>query len=79
MRTVTISAEQRDLASRRVRERGWPTGSASSYWTTGGLDGQYDADGFGRMIEAVAVRYWAEYFAVLDRPSPRAAGSACRR
>ena len=67
VRTVTISAEQRDLAIRRVSEAGLAGRVSVELLDYRRVDGQYDAIVSVEMIEAVAERYWPEYFAVLDR------------
>jgi cyclopropane-fatty-acyl-phospholipid synthase len=67
VRTVTISAEQRELASRRVSEAGLADRVSIELLDYRRADGQYDAIVSVEMIEAVAERYWPEYFAALDR------------
>ena len=67
VRTVTISAEQRDLAIRRVSAAGLAGRVSVDLLDYRRVDGQYDAIVSVEMIEAVAERYWPEYFAVLDR------------
>jgi cyclopropane-fatty-acyl-phospholipid synthase len=67
VRTVTISAEQRELASRRVSEAGLADRVSIELLDYRRVDGQYDAIVSVEMIEAVAERYWPEYFAALDR------------
>jgi cyclopropane-fatty-acyl-phospholipid synthase len=67
VRTVTISAEQCELASRRVSEAGLAGRVSVELLDYRKVDGKYDAILSIEMIEAVAERYWPEYFAVLDR------------
>ncbi len=67
VRTVTISAGQRDLAIRRVSEAGLAGRVSVELLDYRRVDGQYDSIVSVEMIEAVAERYWPEYFAVLDR------------
>ena len=67
VRTVTISAEQRDLAIRRVSAAGLAGRVSVDLLDYRRVDGQYDAIVSVEMFEAVAERYWPEYFAGLDR------------
>ena len=67
VRTVTISAEQRDLAIRRVSAAGLADLVSVELLDYRRVAGQYDVIISVEMIEAVAERYWPEYFAVLDR------------
>jgi cyclopropane-fatty-acyl-phospholipid synthase len=67
VRTVTISAEQRELAIRRVTEAGLADRVSVELKDYRQVDGQYDAILSVEMIEAVAARYWPGYFEALDR------------
>ncbi len=67
VRTVTISAQQRDLAVRRVSEAGLADLVSVELLDYRRVAGRYDVIVSVEMIEAVAERYWPEYFAVLDR------------
>jgi cyclopropane-fatty-acyl-phospholipid synthase len=67
VRTVTISAEQRELAIRRVREAGLADRVSVELLDYRRVTGTYDAILSVEMIEAVAERYWPQYFAALDR------------
>ncbi len=67
VRTVTISAEQRELAIRRVSEAGLAGRVSVELLDYRRVSGQYDAILSVEMIEAVAERYWPQYFAALDR------------
>jgi cyclopropane-fatty-acyl-phospholipid synthase len=67
VRSVTISAEQRDLAIRRIAAAGLAGRASVELLDYRRVDGQYDAILSVEMIEAVAERYWPEYFAALDR------------
>jgi cyclopropane-fatty-acyl-phospholipid synthase len=67
VRTITISAEQRDLAVRRIREAGLADRVTVELLDYRRVDGRYDAILSVEMIEAVAERYWPQYFAALGR------------
>ncbi len=63
--SVTLSAEQRDLARKRIAEAGVDvTVELRDYRD---VQGQYDAVVSVEMIEAVGERYWPTYFATVDR------------
>ncbi|GAA1583166.1 cyclopropane-fatty-acyl-phospholipid synthase family protein [Kribbella sancticallisti] len=63
--SVTLSAEQRDLARKRIAEAGVDvTVELMDYRD---VRGQYDAVVSVEMIEAVGERYWPAYFATVDR------------
>ncbi|WP_333767959.1 cyclopropane-fatty-acyl-phospholipid synthase family protein [Streptomyces sp. IBSBF 2435] len=65
--TVTLSAEQRDLAVRRVREAGQQDLVEVRLSDYRQLTGSYDAVVSVEMIEAVGAEFWPDYFTVLDR------------
>ncbi|MEU0089353.1 cyclopropane-fatty-acyl-phospholipid synthase family protein [Kribbella sp. NPDC006257] len=63
--SITLSAEQRDLARKRIAEAGVDaTVELRDYRE---VEGQYDAIISVEMIEAVGERYWPTYFATVDR------------
>ncbi|WP_198676358.1 SAM-dependent methyltransferase [Kribbella monticola] len=63
--SITLSAEQRDLARKRIAEAGVDaTVELRDYRET---EGQYDAVVSVEMIEAVGEQYWPAYFATIDR------------
>jgi cyclopropane-fatty-acyl-phospholipid synthase len=63
--SITLSAEQRDLARKRIAEAGVDAAvELRDYRET---EGQYDAVVSVEMIEAVGERYWPTYFATVDR------------
>ncbi|GAB3818737.1 SAM-dependent methyltransferase [Kribbella italica] len=63
--SITLSTEQRDLARKRIAEAGVDaTVELCDYRDAAG---RYDAVVSVEMIEAVGERYWAEYFATVDR------------
>jgi cyclopropane-fatty-acyl-phospholipid synthase len=63
--SVTLSAEQRDLARKRIAEAGVDaTVELRDYRD---VQGQFDAIVSVEMIEAVGERYWPTYFATVDR------------
>ncbi len=63
--SVTLSAEQRDLARKRIAEAGVDvTVELRDYRD---VRGQYDAVVSVEMIEAVGAQYWPTYFAAIDR------------
>ncbi|HZX55983.1 MAG TPA: cyclopropane-fatty-acyl-phospholipid synthase family protein [Ilumatobacteraceae bacterium] len=65
--SVTLSAEQRDLALRRVAEAGLSDHIQILLADYREVTGQYDAIVSVEMLEAVGQRYWPEYFSTLDR------------
>ncbi len=67
VRTVTISARQRELAARRVAEHGLASQVSVELRDYRDVDGEFDAICSVEMIEAVGERYWNTYFAQLDR------------
>jgi cyclopropane-fatty-acyl-phospholipid synthase len=66
VRTVTISARQRELAARRVAEHGLASQVSVELRDYRDVDGEFDAICSVEMIEAVGERYWAAYFDQLD-------------
>jgi cyclopropane-fatty-acyl-phospholipid synthase len=66
VRTVTISARQRELAARRVAEHGLAAQVTVELRDYRDVDGEFDAICSVEMIEAVGERYWAAYFDQLD-------------
>jgi cyclopropane-fatty-acyl-phospholipid synthase len=76
VRTVTISREQQELATRRVAEAGLAGRVNVELRDYRDIEGRFDAICSCEMIEAVGARYWDTYFTVLDRllaPGGRAA------
>jgi len=67
VRTVTISARQRELAARRVAEAGLAGQVSVELRDYRDVDGEFDAVCSVEMIEAVGERYWDTYFGQLDR------------
>jgi cyclopropane-fatty-acyl-phospholipid synthase len=67
VRTVTLSALQRELARRRVAERGLADRVTVELRDYREVDGEYDAICSVEMVEAVGERYWDTYFGQLDR------------
>ena len=67
VRTVTISARQREHAARRVAEAGLAGQVSVELCDYRDVDGEFDAICSVEMIEAVGERYWDTYFAQLDR------------
>jgi cyclopropane-fatty-acyl-phospholipid synthase len=65
--TVTVSAEQRALAEQRVAAAGLADRVTVELRDYREVTGQFDAIVSVEMIEAVAERYWPEYFRILDR------------
>ncbi|MCK9874070.1 cyclopropane-fatty-acyl-phospholipid synthase family protein, partial [Nocardiopsis dassonvillei] len=65
--TVTLSAEQRDLAVERVAAAGLSDLVDVRLCDYRDVTGTYDAVVSVEMIEAVGERYWPVYFAALDR------------
>ena len=64
--TVTLSAEQRALAQRRIAEAGLADSVTVQLTDYRRVQGQYDAILSVEMIEAVGERYWPAYFTALD-------------
>ncbi len=67
VRTITVSAEQHALATGRVAAAGLAGQVSVDLCDYREVTGQYDAIASVEMIEAVAERYWPDYFRVLDR------------
>ncbi|HEY0934949.1 MAG TPA: cyclopropane-fatty-acyl-phospholipid synthase family protein [Trebonia sp.] len=67
VRTVTISARQRELAAQRVAEAGLAGRVSVELRDYRDVDGEFDAICSVEMIEAVGERYWDTYFTQLDR------------
>ncbi len=67
VRTVTISAAQHELATRRVAEAGLAGPVSVELRDYRDVDGEFDAICSVEMIEAVGQRYWDTYFARLDQ------------
>jgi len=65
--TVTISAEQLELATRKVAEAGLSDQVDLRLQDYREVDGEFDAIVSVEMIEAVGEAYWATYFATIDR------------
>ncbi|MFD6099385.1 class I SAM-dependent methyltransferase [Nocardiopsis flavescens] len=65
--TVTLSAEQRDLAVRRLAEAGAGGSAEVLLRDYRDVDGEYDAVVSVEMIEAVGEYDWPTYFSALDR------------
>ena len=65
--TVTLSAEQRDLARERVADAGVADRVEVALRDYRDVEGSYDAVVSVEMVEAVGERYWPVYFAALDR------------
>ncbi|MBP0457436.1 SAM-dependent methyltransferase [Streptomyces montanisoli] len=65
--SVTLSAEQRDLARERVRAAGHADAVTIELCDYRRVEGTYDAVVSVEMIEAVGVEFWPEYFRTLDR------------
>jgi cyclopropane-fatty-acyl-phospholipid synthase len=65
--TLTISTEQRDLATRRIAEAGAADRVQVLLRDYREAQGSYDAIVSVEMIEAVGERYWPTYFGTLDR------------
>jgi cyclopropane-fatty-acyl-phospholipid synthase len=63
--SVTLSAEQRDLARKRIAEAG--VNAEVELRDYRDVRGQYDAVVSVEMIEAVGAQYWPTYFATIDR------------
>ncbi len=67
VRSVTISARQRELAARRVAEAGLAARVSVELLDYRDVTGEFDAICSVEMIEAVGERYWDAYFAQVDR------------
>jgi cyclopropane-fatty-acyl-phospholipid synthase len=67
VRTVTISAEQHALATRRVAQAGLAGQVSVELRDYRDVAGEFDAICSVEMVEAVGERYWDTYFAQLDR------------
>ncbi|MGW0176441.1 class I SAM-dependent methyltransferase [Rhodococcus sp. NPDC003322] len=67
VRSVTLSAEQQQLARRRVADAGYADRVRVDLLDYRSVRGEYDAVVSVEMIEAVGYEYWPAYFAVLDR------------
>ncbi|MET9677469.1 cyclopropane-fatty-acyl-phospholipid synthase family protein [Streptomyces sp. NPDC006482] len=65
--TVTLSAEQRALALRRIAEAGVADRVTVELRDYREVDGRYDAVVSVEMIEAVGAEYWPAYFGALRR------------
>ncbi len=65
--TVTLSAEQRQLAMRRIAAAGYADRVTVELRDYREVTGRFDAVVSVEMIEAVGEEYWPEYFATLDR------------
>jgi cyclopropane-fatty-acyl-phospholipid synthase len=65
--TITLSAEQRDLALRRIAGAGLSDRVTVLLTDYREVTGAYDAIVSVEMIEAVGLRFWPDYFATLDR------------
>jgi cyclopropane-fatty-acyl-phospholipid synthase len=65
--TVTISKEQHDLASRRVRDAGLSDRVTVELRDYRDVTGTYDAVVSIEMLEAVGAEYFEDYFAAVDR------------
>ncbi|MEU0936716.1 cyclopropane-fatty-acyl-phospholipid synthase family protein [Embleya sp. NPDC005971] len=65
--TITLSAEQRDLAIERITAAGLADRVEVELCDYRQVQGSYDAIVSVEMIEAVGEEYWPIYFAVLDR------------
>ncbi|MGI8332324.1 class I SAM-dependent methyltransferase [Actinomadura scrupuli] len=66
VRSVTLSAEQRDLARRRVAEAGLADRVAVDLCDYREATGRYDAVISIEMVEAVGARHWPAYFGALE-------------
>jgi cyclopropane-fatty-acyl-phospholipid synthase len=65
--SVTISPEQKVLATRRIAAAGFADQVRVELRDYRQIEGQFDAIVSSEMIEAVGLRYWPSYFAALDR------------
>jgi len=67
VRSVTLSCEQRDLARQRIAAAGLTSLASVELMDYRMVTGKYDAILSVEMIEAVAERYWPQYFRALDQ------------
>jgi cyclopropane-fatty-acyl-phospholipid synthase len=67
VRSVTLSREQAELATRRVAAAALADRVSVELCDYRDVDGQFDAICSVEMLEAVGERYWDAYFATLDR------------
>ncbi|MER5967181.1 cyclopropane-fatty-acyl-phospholipid synthase family protein [Streptomyces sp. NPDC002057] len=67
VRTVTLSAEQRALALRRIADAGLSDRVTVELRDYREVEGEYDAVVSVEMIEAVGADYWPDYFGALRR------------
>jgi cyclopropane-fatty-acyl-phospholipid synthase len=67
VRTVTISREQAELATRRIAEAGLAGQVRVDLCDYRDVEGQFDAICSVEMIEAVGDRYWDTFFTALDQ------------
>jgi cyclopropane-fatty-acyl-phospholipid synthase len=67
VRSITLSAQQRALARARISAAGLSGRATVDLLDYREVRGQYDVIVSVEMIEAVAERYWADYFRALDR------------
>src|SRR6185312_15042758 len=67
VRSVTLSAEQQQLARQRVAAEGLADRVDIELLDYRDIDGCYDAVVSVEMIEAVGYRFWPTYFQTLDR------------
>jgi cyclopropane-fatty-acyl-phospholipid synthase len=65
--SITVSAEQCHLARRRIAAAGLADLATVELRDYREVTGQYDAIVSVEMVEAVAERYWPDYFRALDR------------
>ena len=68
--SITLSAEQRHLARKRVAAAGHSASVTIDLMDYREVDGLYDAVVSVEMIEAVGYRFWPTYFHTLDRLVP---------
>ncbi|RDH75033.1 methyltransferase domain-containing protein [Mycolicibacterium moriokaense] len=67
VRSVTLSAEQQQLARERIADAGLADRVQIDLLDYRDVDGCYDAVVSVEMIEAVGYRFWPTYFSALDR------------
>jgi cyclopropane-fatty-acyl-phospholipid synthase len=67
VRTITVSEQQQALARQRVKAAGLADRVSVDLLDYREVTGHYDAVVSVEMLEAVAERYWPEYFRALDR------------
>jgi cyclopropane-fatty-acyl-phospholipid synthase len=65
--TLTISAEQKELAERRIADAGFASQVQVLLRDYRDAQGSYDAVVSVEMIEAVGAEYWPAYFATINR------------